>query len=135
MEETGTVLQLQNWLFQIFFLSKFSLWMVATCARNIKLGVSCSFQKQTFFIRPNKRSIFNINDPVGVKYLTRLRPRCSHLNEHKFRHCFLDTLNPLRNCSLEVEDNEPLFPALPQFWKCLNAPLNRHISINSSSVH
>ena len=67
------------------------------------------------FIRPSKRSIFNINEPEGVKYLTRLEPegvkyltrlrlRFSHLNEHKFRHSFLDTLNPLCNCSLEVED-------------------------------
>ena len=61
------------------------------------------------FIRPGKISIFNINDPEGVKYLTRLRLRFSHLNEHKFRHGFLDTLNPLCNCSLEVEDNEHFF--------------------------
>ena len=57
------------------------------------------------FIRPSKRSIFNVNDPEGVKYLTRLRLRFSHLNEHKFRHGFLDTLNSLCNCSLEVENN------------------------------
>ena len=46
------------------------------------------------FIRPSKRSIFNANDPEGVKYLTRFRLRFSHLNEHKFRHGFLNTLNP-----------------------------------------
>ena len=66
------------------------------------------------FIRPSKRSIFNVNDPEGVKYLTRLRLRFSHWNEHKFRHGFLDTLNPLCNCSLEVEDNEHFF------LRCLN---------------
>ena len=61
------------------------------------------------FIRPSKRSIFTVNDPEGVKYLTRLRLHFSHLNEHKFRHGFLDTLNPLCNCSLEVEGNEYFF--------------------------
>ena len=58
------------------------------------------------FIRPSNRSIFSVNDPEGVKYLTRLRLRFSHLIEHKFRHGFLDTLNPLCNCRLDVEDNE-----------------------------
>ena len=66
------------------------------------------------FIRASKRSVFNVNDPEGVKYLTRLRLRFSHLNENKFRHGFLDTLNPLCNCSLEVEDNEHFF------LRCLN---------------
>ena len=56
-----------------------------------------------------QRSIFNVNDPEGVKYMTRLCLRFSHLNEHKFRHGFLDTLNPLCNCSLEVEDNGHFF--------------------------
>ena len=61
------------------------------------------------FIRSIKRFIFNVNDPEGVKYLTRLRLRLSHLNEHKFRHGFLDTSNPLCNCSLKVEDNKHFF--------------------------
>ena len=62
--------------------------------------------KSLSFVRRSERSIFNINNPEGVNYLTRLRLRFSHLNEHKFRHGFLDTLNPLCNCNLEVEDNE-----------------------------
>ena len=45
------------------------------------------------FIRPNSYSIFNINDPKGLKYL----------REHKFRHNFQDTLNPLCSCCLETE--------------------------------
>ena len=64
------------------------------------------------FIRPSKRSIFNVNDSEGVKYLTRLRLCFSHLNKHKFRHGLLHTLNPLCNCSLEVRENEHFFPAL-----------------------
>ena len=66
------------------------------------------------FIRPSKRSIFNVNNPEGAKYPTRLRLRFSHLNEYKFRHGFLGTLNPLCNCCLEVEDNEHCF------LRCLN---------------
>ena len=53
--------------------------------------------------RPIQNSIFNVHDPVGIKYLTRLRLGLSHLNEHRFRHNFKDCLNPLCSCSLEVE--------------------------------
>ena len=54
------------------------------------------FSKANFScIRPRKGYIFNFNDPEGVKYLTRLRLRFSHLNEQIFRHDFLDTLNPM----------------------------------------
>ena len=53
--------------------------------------------------KTNQNSIFNVHDPVGIKYLTRLRLGLSHLNEHKFRHNFKDCLNPLCSCSLEVE--------------------------------
>ena len=51
--------------------------------------------KLLFFIRPSKRYILNVNDPEGVKYLTRLCLRFSHLSEHKFRHRFLDILKML----------------------------------------
>ena len=53
--------------------------------------------------RPMQNSIYNIHDPVGIKYLTRLRLGLSHLNEHKFRHNFQDCLNPLHSFSFEVE--------------------------------
>ena len=62
-----------------------------------------------------KRSTLNINDPKSDKYVTRLGLRFSHSNEHKLRHGFLYTLNPLCNCGVEVEDNKHFFPALPQF--------------------
>ena len=35
-----------------------------------------------------ERSLFSIHDPPGVKLLTRLRLKSSHLNEYKFRHNF-----------------------------------------------
>ena len=55
------------------------------------------------FIRPKQYYIYNINDPPGLKLLTRLRVNLSHLREHKFHHNFLDTINPLCSCSLEIE--------------------------------
>ena len=46
---------------------------------------------------------FSIYDPLAIKLISRLRVDFSHLNDHKFRHNFADTLNPLCSCSLETE--------------------------------
>ena len=54
----------------------------------------------------------------------------SHLNEHKFRHDFLDSWNPLCNCSLEVEQNEHFF------LRCLNFEhARRSLFIDISSIN
>ena len=58
------------------------------------------------FIRPKQCSVYNIHDPLGLKLLTRLRVNLSHLREHKFRHNFLDTVNPLCSCNLEIESTK-----------------------------
>ena len=55
------------------------------------------------FYRPKASPLFGIIDPIGTKYLTRLRVNLSHLREHKFQHNFSDTINPLCSCSLEAE--------------------------------
>ena len=44
------------------------------------------------FIIPTANSIFGCYNPVGVKLLTRLQLRLSHLRKHKFKHNFQDTL-------------------------------------------
>ena len=59
--------------------------------------------------KPMQNSIYNIHDPVGVKYLTRLRLGLCHLNEQKFRYNFQQCLNPLCYCSLEVETSNQYF--------------------------
>ena len=38
-----------------------------------------------------------------IKFLTTLRLGLSHLREHKFRHSFHNSLNPLCKCGAEVE--------------------------------
>ena len=55
------------------------------------------------FLRPVEGKISNVHDPFRMKNLTRLRLGFSHLREHKFRHGFKDTLNPLCSCSIEAE--------------------------------
>ena len=47
-------------------------------------------------------SIFNINNPLEIKLLTRLHIGLSHLHEYKFSHCFQDTLNPVCEYSKDI---------------------------------
>ena len=44
------------------------------------------FKSRLLFIRPLDRNVYNIFEPIGLKFLTRLHLRFSHLNEHRFRH-------------------------------------------------
>ena len=52
-------------------------------------------------VKPNCSTLFSFHHPVCVKLFVRLRLGFSHLCEHKFRHNFHDTLNPLCSSSLE----------------------------------
>ena len=64
-------------------------------------------------IRPVKKSIFNIHDPIGIRYLFYLRLGLSHLRNHKKNHEFLDTPNENCLCNYGIEDtNHFLFHCL-----------------------
>ena len=72
-------------------------------------------KKLLSFIKPTENKTFCIYDPFEIKLLNGLRVDFSHLNEHKFRHNFADTLNPLYSCSLETETTA-LFSTLPELY-------------------
>ena len=67
------------------------------------------------FIRPSPNSIYNCHNPRGICLITRLRLSLSHLREHKFKHGFHDTLNPLCSCGKYVEYTEHFLLHCPQF--------------------
>ena len=54
-------------------------------------------------MRPKENSVFAIHDTKGLKLLIRLRLNFSHLNEHKFRRGFKDTVDPMNKCGLETD--------------------------------
>ena len=49
------------------------------------------------------RKVFPCQNPKGIKLLARLRLGLSHLRQHKFKHRFQDTMNPLCCCGLDIE--------------------------------
>ena len=44
--------------------------------------------------QPTAKPTYSIHNPIGLKFLTRLRLGLSHINEHKFKHNFKDCVNP-----------------------------------------
>ena len=55
------------------------------------------------FIRPMPKSICNIHNLLGVKYLTRLRIGFSYLKEHKFKHNSQYSIDATCRCSSGIE--------------------------------
>ena len=60
-------------------------------------------------VRPIPNSLFDACDPLGIQILTRLRVGLSHLRDHKFKHGFQDTINPLCPCNIETESVSHFF--------------------------
>ena len=62
------------------------------------------FKKRALsFIRPMLNRSYDIHNPLGVKYLTRLRIGFTHLKEHKFKHNFQDSIDTMCSCSSGIE--------------------------------
>ena len=101
----------RNYFKDSFFPSTISKWIKFDS--KVRNSGSLSIFKKCLlnFIRPCANSIFNIHNPYGIKLLTRLHLSLSHLWDHKFRHCFQDTLNPLCDCSDDTETITLFFSA------------------------
>ena len=54
-----------------------------------------------------------------------------HLREHKFKHSFRDTLNPLCSCGLDIETTSHYFLRCPLFHDELSTLLNNINEIDS----
>ena len=104
-----------------------------TDIRNLDSHVK--FRKKLLnFIRPSEKSIFNIYYPQRSKLLNRLSLGFSHLREHKFRHNFADTVNPLCSCALETESTDHFFLRCQNYVSFRTALINKLSSTNSGIV-
>ena len=68
-----------------------------------------------------------------MKLRNRLRVGFSHLNEHKFRNNFANTLNPLCSCCLETEDTAHFF-LLCRYYNNIRITLMNGLSDVDNSV-
>ena len=66
-------------------------------------------------MQPSPNSVFDIRNPKGIKLVTRLKLGLSHLREHKFKHSFQSTINPLCNFGQDIESTTHFFLHYPFF--------------------
>ena len=75
-----------------------------------------TFKKNLLSIyRPEKKSIFDIHDPKGIKWIFQLRVGLSPLKSHKKSHNFQDTPDDTCRCTLSAETSEHYLLHCPNF--------------------
>ena len=67
------------------------------------------------FIRRTANFVYNCHNTKGIKLITLLRLGLSHLREHKSKHNFQESLNPLCNCGRDIESTTYFFLHCPLF--------------------
>ena len=82
------------------------------------------------FIRPSRNSIFYFYNQNGIKLLTRLRLGLSHLNEHKFKHGFNDTINPICIFGGDIDSINHFFFHFPKYCEARKALFDNIESID-----
>ena len=105
--------------------------------KSIRNSESFSIFKKNIlqFIRPSPNDIFNCHNPKGVKLLTRLRLGLSHLRDHKFKHSFQDSLNPICNCGTDVETTAHYFLYCPLFSDESLILINNILNIDNNMLN
>ena len=68
------------------------------------------------------------------KQLTSLCQGFSYLQEHKFRHFFQDTLNPLCDCGHDIETTIRFFFHYRNFYTHRQTLLNHNRNINEQTL-
>ena len=84
------------------------------------------------FFNLKQRPLFAIHDPVGVKLLSKLLLKFSHLNEHEFRHNFKYASSPMCDCGSETETTDHFFLRCPLFAEKRQKRLNNLFKIDVS---
>ena len=65
--------------------------------------------------RPEKKSLYDIHDPSGIKWIFQIRVGLSPLKSHTKNHNFKDTPNDTCQCSLNAETPVHFFLHCPNF--------------------
>ena len=124
-----------NYLMNTFFSSTISDW------NKLKLSIRNSTSLNIFkgrllkFVRPSENSVSTSHNPIGTKYLTRLRLGFSHLRYHKFKHGFVDAVNLFCSCSTAIENTVHYFLHCSNFSTARNTSLNEIAIVDSSIIN
>ena len=94
---SSIISEIRNQLSSLVIPNKFMLpfWNL----QNITIFFRTAKSTIAVFLKfPYPNSTFNVRKALRLTYLTRLHVGLSHLREHKFRHSFRDSQNPICNC-------------------------------------
>ena len=80
-------------------------------------------------------SVFTRHNPIKIKYLTGLRLGFSHIPYHKFKHGFLDAVDPLCSCSTAIENTVHYFLHCLNFSTARNTFLKEMAIVDRSIIH
>ena len=117
-----------------FFPSAIKEWNILEASIRNAESTAVFKKKILSMIRPIPNSVFNSHHPDGIILLTRLRLGFSHLREHKFRHNFLDTLNPICSCGQDIETTSHFLLNCPQYSNIRTTFLNKIKGIKSDII-
>ena len=111
-----TLMNFKQNFFRIFFFPSIIIEWNILDPKSPNLPSYKSFKENILkFIRPVPNSVFECGNPEGIKYHTRLQLNFSHFCNHKFKHSFQNTLNPLCTCSLEAETSSHFILQCPYY--------------------
>ena len=85
-------------------------------------------------VRPLESSVLTCHNPIGIKYLTRIRLGFSNLCYHKFKHDFLDAIDPLCSHSSGIKNTVHYFLHCPNFSTAWNISLNEIAIVDRSII-
>ena len=87
--------------------------------------------------RPNIKSMLNICDPIGLRYIFQLRLRRSPLRSQKWRQNFIDTTSNICICTQGIENIDHFLFSCPLFITqrtSLITTVNEIVQKNNSNV-
>ena len=87
------------------------------------------------YTKSTKNTLFGSYNLKRIKYLTRLRVGLSHLDEHKLKNNFQDTLNPFCICGSDAENPCQFLLHCPNFLTERNTLLNKITNIESNILY
>ena len=86
-------------------------------------------------IRPIPNSILSIFNPLGHRFITRLRLGLSHLNGHRFNHNFNNFTNPLCTCNLDTKSTVHFFLHCSYYYSARISILNDLNSVDRTLLN
>ena len=104
-----------NYFMSTFFPSKITEWNKVGLSSCNSTSLYIFKRRLSQFVKPLENSFFTCHNPIGIKYLTRLRLEFSQLCYRKFKHGFLDAVDLLCSCSTRIENTVHYFLNCPNF--------------------